>query len=245
MNGSPGITPRQSPLHEWARRVLETRIETGLYIPDELLPSATALSQELSVSLITIRRALRDLQFAGVVRSTIGVGTFVNARARFVHQLNRVKDPLYGITDDARRLGKKATIEILSVELKNPTEEEFSLFEISKKPHYCISKLIFLDNVPVTLDYTYITMPVSKELLDAFSQDFIYEVLKQRKFTVPRSRTYVDANPASEDAARLLGVAPGFPMLRRFYCPTIAGAKLDIYGMAVSPFDRLGIMIDR
>jgi hypothetical protein len=62
---------------------------------------------------------------------------------------------------------------------------------------------------------------------------------------VPRSRTYIDANPASEESARLLDIAPGFPMLRRFYAPEIEGSNMGIYGMALSPFDRMGIMIER
>jgi DNA-binding GntR family transcriptional regulator len=236
---------RQTPLHEWAKRLIEERIESGVYKTDQLLPSATALAQEFSVSLITVRRALRELQFAGAIRSTTGVGSFVNERARFVHHLTRVKDPLYSITDDAKRLGKKATTDILSVELKEPLESEFRLFDVSSRPHYCIKKLILVDGRPITLDYTYITMPLSKELLDEFSRDFVYEVLKRRNFVVPRSSTYIDANPAPDEAARLLGIAPGFPMLRRFYAPEIKGSNMSIYGMALSPFDRMGIMIER
>lgn len=236
---------RQAPLHEWLRRLIQERIDTGIYKADELLPSASAFAQELSVSLITVRRALRELQFAGAIRSTTGVGSFVNDRARFVHHLNRVKDPLYGITADAQRLGKQISINILSVELKEPEEDEFGLFQISSKPHYCIKKLILLDHRPITLDYSYVSMPVAKDLLDEFSTDFIYEVLRRRDFIIPKSSTYIDANPATEEAARLLDVSPGFPMLRRFYAPHIKDSNLGIYGMAVSPFDRMGIMIER
>jgi GntR family transcriptional regulator len=236
---------RQMPLHEWTRRLIEDRIDCGAYKPDQLLPSAAALAQELSVSLITVRRALRELQFAGAIRSSTGVGSFVNDRTRFVHHLNRIKDPLYGITDDARRLGKEATIQVLAVELRDPTEKEFQLFDVSSRSHYCIKKLILLDGRPVTLDHTYVTLPIDKALLDEFSQDFIYEVLRRRKFAVPRSRTYIDADPASEEAGRLLGIAAGFPMLRRFYAPEIQSSDIGVYGMALSPFDRMGIMIER
>jgi len=235
----------QTPLHEWVRQLIEERIECGFYKTDQLLPSAAALGRELSVSLITTRRALRELQFSGAIRSTTGIGSFVNERIRFVHNLNKVKDPLYGITDDARRLGREATIEMLKVERSDPPEREFDLFSPSSGPHYCIKKLILLDRRPITLDLTYITLPVDTRLLDEFSQDFVYEVLRRRSFLVPRSRTYIDANPAAPDAARLLDVAPGFPMLRRFYSPEIEGSDMRVYGVAVSPFDRIGIMIER
>lgn len=188
MGDESRAAPRFSPLHEWARRLIEQRIETGFYKAGELLPSATALSQELSVSLITVRRAVRELQFAGVIRSATGVGSFVNDRARFVHHLNRVKDPLYGVTDDAKRLGQQATIEILEVGLKDPSEPEFGMFRPSSQPHYVIKKLIFLDGRPITLDYTYVSTPVSKRLISEFSKDFIYEVLRRRAFVVPSSK---------------------------------------------------------
>lgn len=236
---------RQAPLHQWLRGLIQDRIASGTYKAEALLPSASAFAQELSVSLITVRRALRELQFAGAIRSITGVGSFVNDRARFVHHLNRIKDPLYGVTADAQRLGKQASIRILSVELKEPVENEFSLFQISSKPHYCIKKLILLDGRPITLDYSYISMPVAKDLLDEFSADFIYEVLRRRDFIIPKSSTYIDANPASEEAARLLEVSPGFPMLRRFYAPHIKNSNMGVYGMALSPFDRMGIMVER
>lgn len=236
---------RQQPLHEWTRRVIEDRIEQGRYRVGEPLPSAAALASELSVSLITVRRALRELRFTGAIRATPGVGTFVNDRQRFIHHLNHARDPLYGLREDAERVGKEVGIRMLSVELQNPTDPEFGLFGVFAGEHYCIKKIILIDGYPVTIDKTYVARSIPQDLLEDFTKDFIYDVLKRRKFDVPASKVYIDADPASEEAAHLLGISAGFPMLRRFYAPEIAGVDLSIYGIALSPFDRIGIMISR
>src|SRR3546814_11630439 len=93
------MRPRLSggrPLYEIARATIEERMKSGVYKPDEPLPSVLALASELRVSGITVRRALTDLQNAGLLRTVPGLGTFVYSTRRFVRHLNRVRDPHYG-----------------------------------------------------------------------------------------------------------------------------------------------------
>lgn len=52
-------------------------IRAGQLEPEELLPSVRDLSKELLVSLITTRRAYRELQALGLIQVIQGKGTFV------------------------------------------------------------------------------------------------------------------------------------------------------------------------
>ena len=82
------------PLHELVRITLQERIGTGHYGTHVALPSVPSFSAEFGVSAITVKRALRDLKMAGLVRSVAGLGTFVRQRERFVQDLAGI-DPVW------------------------------------------------------------------------------------------------------------------------------------------------------
>jgi len=67
----------------WSRiaQQLADAIGQGLYIPGERLPSENALAAQFGVNRHTIRRSLASLGQRGLVRSTQGSGTFVEAFA--------------------------------------------------------------------------------------------------------------------------------------------------------------------
>ena len=66
-----------TPLHRKVFESLRGAIAQGRYTPGQKLPSEAALVRQFGTSRITIGRALRDLQYAGVVERRKGSGTFV------------------------------------------------------------------------------------------------------------------------------------------------------------------------
>jgi DNA-binding GntR family transcriptional regulator len=61
---------------------LRGRIESGVYRPRQAIPSLTALTQEFGVARNTIRKVVAHLTEEGLLRTEIGVGTFVTPRDR-------------------------------------------------------------------------------------------------------------------------------------------------------------------
>lgn len=59
---------------------LRHRIETGVYQPRHAIPSLTALTQEFGAARNTIRKVIKHLADEGLVRTEMGVGTFVTPR---------------------------------------------------------------------------------------------------------------------------------------------------------------------
>lgn len=231
------------PLHEQARQLIQARINEGEYAPGEQLPAAQLLAQELGVSLITIRRALRDLQFGGVLRSVPGIGNFVSAKARFVRRLDVGHDPLYGTFDAAEQVGSKVSTEFIGIELSNPEIDEFRIFEISRTNHFCVKKIIKVDGEPISFDVTYITYPAERSLIDEFGKDFIYRALRKNDIAVRQTNMFFDAAPATSEVARHLGIADGFATIRHFYNPVLRDRSMRIYGVSISPCNRIGFSI--
>lgn len=71
----------KQPLYRTIASSLETRISTGTYGPDELLPPEVILEQEFGVSRTTIRKALEQLKQKGLLYSRSGKGTIVRTDA--------------------------------------------------------------------------------------------------------------------------------------------------------------------
>jgi DNA-binding GntR family transcriptional regulator len=241
----PDRSQKIQPLYEWVRLTIERRIASGKYSADNPIPAVLTLAAQLGVSAITVRRALRDLQHAGVLRVVPGLGTFINTRPRFLRNLNRSKYPLYGVLDDPDHLGRNVGIQFRSVELINPTIPEFQVFEISEGQHFCVKKLIVINGGPIAFDSSLVSFPADQDLLEDFSQDFIYNVLRKRKMPVVKTNMYFDAAPASGEVANEFGIPRGYPTIRHFYNPVLRGSATRIYGVSISPFDRLGFTISQ
>ncbi|QQE10342.1 GntR family transcriptional regulator [Planctomycetota bacterium] len=65
------------PLYEVVKETVVSAIETGHFHPGARMPSTKELSRQLSVSLVTVHRALQDLVNVGYLERTQGRGTFV------------------------------------------------------------------------------------------------------------------------------------------------------------------------
>src|SRR5512136_436795 len=73
-----------TPLYRTVYDSLRERILAGDYPPGVALPSEPRLVQDYGVSLITVRRALQELVFDGLIERRQGVGSFVREASRGV-----------------------------------------------------------------------------------------------------------------------------------------------------------------
>jgi len=69
----------RAPKHRQVRDELEREVRSGRWRPGDRLPSEVELGARFGASRITIGRAVRDLQLAGLVDRRAGSGTFVRA----------------------------------------------------------------------------------------------------------------------------------------------------------------------
>lgn len=223
-------------LHERVRRTIEQRVSAGHYRPGSALPSAATLATEFEVSAITIKRALRDLQTSGVLRSVAGLGTFVRERRRFVRDL----DFSFNSLEDAARLGLGTTIDLISVSLERISDPVLVDFAgIEDEPMTCVRKVILADGEMIMHDTTYISLSPDNEIVGSFSQMLVVQAFQERGIEFTRSRLMIDAAPSSKEISDTFSVPTGYPVLRRLYKLTTTKPDLLVLGIAQSPFDRL------
>lgn len=66
------------PIYEQIKEQIIMLINTGVYKPDEQLPSIRSLSNELNINVNTIKRAFSELEYDGITYSAQGRGIFVS-----------------------------------------------------------------------------------------------------------------------------------------------------------------------
>lgn len=66
------------PIYEQIKEQVIMLINTGVYAPDEKLPSIRTLSAQLNINVNTIKRAFQELEMEGVTYSAQGRGIFVS-----------------------------------------------------------------------------------------------------------------------------------------------------------------------
>ena len=114
--GPTGIgMQRSTPQPPYARvkQYLKDALEAGRWAPGAQMPSEAELVAQFGVSRMTVHRALRELQDAGLITRLQGVGTFAA-------QLNRVSSTLTinDIQEEIRRRGHRhdATVHVQRAE---------------------------------------------------------------------------------------------------------------------------------
>src|SRR5262245_9268039 len=88
-------------LYEQVVALVEQLISERGLVPGDLLPSYTELAGQAGVSLITVRRALDELERTGRVRRHQGLGTFV-ARPRSLSDPGKAGSLLQALVKDGK-----------------------------------------------------------------------------------------------------------------------------------------------
>ena len=68
------------PIYEQIMDELRKMIISGVFAPDEKLPSVRELAQQLAINPNTIQRAYRELELSGYIYSVAGKGNFAAGR---------------------------------------------------------------------------------------------------------------------------------------------------------------------
>ncbi|MEV5009160.1 GntR family transcriptional regulator [Streptomyces sp. NPDC055692] len=68
---------RSRPIWKQIAAIVEQRIEDGIYGPGSRVPGLHELAAEFGVAVSTIQKALAHLKTLGLIRSELGLGTYV------------------------------------------------------------------------------------------------------------------------------------------------------------------------
>lgn len=92
------------PIYSQIIQQIKAQIADGTLIENEALPSVRALSRDLNISALTVKKAYDELEAEGFVITVHGKGTYVNSNNSEYIKESRLKE----VEDDLKTAVEKA-----------------------------------------------------------------------------------------------------------------------------------------
>jgi GntR family transcriptional regulator len=197
------LDPNDSqPLYQQLQRALREAIETQVLAPDDALPPEREIATELSVSRITVRKAIEGLVEEGLLVRRQGSGNFVASRI----EKNFAK--LTSFSEDMRSRGRSPRSVWLKRAEGHVTPEEALTLRLGPgTPVYRFHRLRFADDTPMCLEFATIAGSALPSL-DAVG-DSLYEALERAGNRPARALQRLRALLLNAEQAKLLHAREG------------------------------------
>ena len=209
-------TTRRSFLYYDLLTALRSRIASGSYPPGSRLPSLAELTKAFSVSAITVRRALRELVYEGLVQGHQGLGVFVKTKPR-IHRV-LAGDPDRSIGDEIRRAGFVPRLAELTQGVIKADDKIAA--RLGLRPGAAIfrhQKQTFANDEPVALHRLHMRPGLARTLHKELGNVFIFSLLKKHNIPIANLRCEFSSATLTEDESKLFQLPAGHPILRVDY----------------------------
>lgn len=188
------------------RQSIQQAIETGALESGQPLPSERDLAAQLSLSRVTVRKAIAGLVDDGLLIQRHGAGTYV--AERIIKSFSK----LTGFTDDLRARGLKPRVEFLDRSVGEVTPEEALALNLSPGARVVrLRRLRFAADKPLALEDTVVPHAILKD--PKVVKLSLYAVLEKLGCRPTRALQRLRAVALDAAQARLLALPPGSPAL--------------------------------
>jgi GntR family transcriptional regulator len=207
------IVPMSSvPMHAQIREIIRRRVLDGTYSPHSQMPSESQMMEAFSVSRITVRQALGDLQKEGLIFKVAGKGSFVSKPKAF-QSLSR----LQGFGEAMSPSGYETFSQVISTRRVAASDAVAHRLRLKAgAPVFEIQRLRFLNREPISVDQSYFPLELGKRLaLEDLSTRDIFVILENDyRLHLTHADVQIEAISADEVLARQLRIAESSPLLR-------------------------------
>jgi len=201
---------RPEPLWHQCERSIRALIESGQWTAGSQIPAEDKLCAMLSVSRITIRHALRNLEASGLLRREHGRGTFVRSATLVAGARG-----LTSFTDEMSNLGLAAGSRLLDQEVIAAFGDLAAALEIEEGASVLrIRRLRLGGDAPIGVQTAHLPLDRVAGLVGAGPlEGSLYAALETRcGLKAEEAREVYRVALVDEPEAALLGVASGSPV---------------------------------
>ena len=195
--------------HRKVSLVLSDGIASGRYRTGESLPGEEALAKMFGVSRVTIRRALADLDAAGLIERKHGLGTFVRKKPDA-----RDSSPIKALMSQVTQAGKLA-VDVVAFEYGFPPEDVHKLLKLA--PGDDVQRVVRVRRNkagPIMHLTTYVPGAIGRTYTQKDLERIpLYQLLARAGKTYAKAQEAVGACLADPIVAPLLKVSVGAPLL--------------------------------
>lgn len=204
-NSSKGSPPSPLPKYQKIKDYILDGITSKSFI--DALPSENKLADYFSVSRMTARKAMDDLEREGHIVRVNGKGSFVKGQKHYSGFFRVRPFRLW-----ARDLNAVPTTKILMAGVVEPPVEEALLLGAPKQVIRVV-RLSYFDDLPVRYAIHYICIDMAAGILmDDLEKDSIHELLaKKYRIEITKISQDLMAVNLPVEIAEAFNVAPGYP----------------------------------
>jgi GntR family transcriptional regulator len=210
--GTKVIALSSVPMHAQIREIIRRRVLDGTYAPHTQMPSESQMMEAFSVSRITVRQALGDLQKEGLIFKVPGKGSFV-AKPKAFQNLSR----LQGFGEAMTPSGYETFSQVLSMRRVAATEVVARRLELKLgSAVFEIQRLRYLNREPISVDQSYFPLEVGERLAqeDLPTRDIFVILENDYGLHLTHADVQIEAISADEGLARHLRIDEAAPLLR-------------------------------
>ncbi len=197
-----------STLKAQLKEYIRNKILDGTYKVGDKLPSERAISAELGINRSTVRESITEIIREGWLRSVPRKGTYV------VNQ--KITWNLFSLQGFTMRIKNKnldAKVVIVNKEVVPCYEHLSRKLNVDKdSPIFCLTRLIFANDIPIQVDDIYIPVKYAPNILDydlnVYSLTTIYDLYN---ITIVEARQTLTLVKLAEPISKLLEVEVGLP----------------------------------
>lgn len=187
------------------------KIESGVYKEGEKLPSEDELCLYFSVSRITVRRAMKELETAGYIVKKHSKGAFVRQGA-----ITMTQDVMLGFSEEMRRKNRVPSSKLLSIGQKNAGPEVALKLGIPENGQiYYIERLRLADGKPMAIEKLNVPCYLLPDINGFDLTKSFYDLVKNEyHLTIQDAEQKISADIARKRDAGILTISVGAPILR-------------------------------
>lgn len=210
MNLAPLDRESAMPLYCQIQQRLLEQIRIGVFKPGKSLPSEQEIAEQLGVSRMTGRQALKSLRDLGVTYCMRGKGTFVSAI-----KLEKDFRQVASFTEEMQTRGLRPKSKLISFEEEKADEDAANALQlVAHETVLSLRRIRLANTAPMGIEWSRIPRRVCPDLLKTFDpRASLYETLARRYgIRMAIADEIVEAGLAGSEEARLLGIARRSPV---------------------------------
>lgn len=210
------------PLYYQIEKALERQIEAGVLAEGKRLPSERELADQLGVSRMTIRQAVRSLVMAGYCYRVRGKGVFVRRRRVFFNT-----ERFEGFTASMRRAGRNAHTRSLDSSITVPPDWVREGLELGADDRTVeLARLRLLDDAPAILETEWFPARRYEGMVSEDLSQSLYAILESRYATrITHTADLLMGYMPTPDECALLELPPDTPVIARDRIGSVADGR--------------------
>jgi GntR family transcriptional regulator len=196
------------PLYHQLAEQLIAAISDGTLRPGDPFENELAMSDRLSLSRPTVRRAISELVNKGLLVRRRGIGTTV------ANQMVHRKAELTSLYDDLAREGRTPRTDVLSLHSEAQDDRAAEALGLpTGTPLVAIVRLRYAGDAPLAIMRNWLPPTMNDLTVDQLQEDGLYALLRARGIRPTVARQRIGARNATAEERRTLHMSKAEPLV--------------------------------